>query len=483
MFFSRAQFTRRVFQRYQSSLPKSRDKNIWYLAGVALIAVPSFVYFTSPKEPLPRAKDLIKSKAKLDRIIEEVEKPGEVVEREEAPISDTDAEQQVFADPIEDKPLKVKYVLVGSGVASFSAIKGIRKNDQEGQIIIISEEAELPYQKPPMSKELWISGNDKLEFKDWSNKTASVYYKPLEFYEKQNVEMKLNRKVVAIDAENQIITLDNGESVHFERLLIATGSKPIELPSQSANISTFRHLNDFIKLRELAKKKKEIAVIGGGFLGSELAVGLAQNGARVQQVYPESGNLGLVLPKYLSDHCKEQVELLNIRIHANSLVKEMRDDKDKVLITLDNNQILKADHCVVCIGAKPNVEVAKLSGFEIDSNGGILVNSELSARSNIYAAGDCISFYDPLLGRRRVEHYDHAVQSGYHAGMNMAGYHKPYLYQSMFWSDVGPNVSFEAVGIVNSKMSTKSFWNINENKLFDKGVLFYHKDDKIGIYF
>ena len=501
MFFRRvaANSSRQYFKRLQfTSKPKSGYSNLWYL-GTGLIIVPTFIYFTSPKEPLPRAKDLIKKLPKVEEVQKELLLTQEEIpaipsnvgvdEPEEVPITDTESEKVADSKPGEllddDEPLlKVKYVLIGSGVASFSAIKGIRKNDKDGRILMVSEETELPYQKPPMSKELWISGNQNLEFKDWSGKDASVYYKKSEFFQKQNVDLNLGKRVVAIDAENQIITLDNGHRYEYQKLLLATGSKPIKLPIASpdakSNVSTFRELKDYVALRELADQKKKIIVVGGGFLGSELAVGLQNKGAQVEQVFPEIGNFGFVLPDYLADHCTTQVEALNVKVHSSSLVKEISNEHDKVKVTLTNGISLVADHCVVCVGAKPDVEVAKLSGFEIDKNGGILVNSELSARSNVYAAGDCISFYDPVLGRRRIEHYDHAAQSGFHAGLNMSGLQNAYKYQPMFWSDIGPNISFEAVGILNNKLKTKSFWNISENSPFDKGVVFYVDDSKIG---
>lgn len=116
---------------------------------------------------------------------------------------------------------------------------------------------------------------------------------------------------------------------------------------------------------------------------------------------------------------------------------------------------ITADHVVVAVGIEPNTELAKSAGLEIDSDqGGFLVNAELQARHNIWVAGDAASFYDIKLGRRRVEHYDHAIVSGKLAGENMTGAHKPYWHQSMFWSDLGPKVGFEAIGLTDSTLQT-----------------------------
>jgi programmed cell death 8 (apoptosis-inducing factor) len=116
---------------------------------------------------------------------------------------------------------------------------------------------------------------------------------------------------------------------------------------------------------------------------------------------------------------------------------------------------ITADHVVVAVGIEPNTDLAKSAGLEVDPvQGGFLVNAELQARHNVWVAGDAASFYDIKLGRRRVEHYDHAIVSGKLAGENMTGGHKPYWHQSMFWSDLGPKVGFEAIGLTDSDLQT-----------------------------
>ncbi len=116
---------------------------------------------------------------------------------------------------------------------------------------------------------------------------------------------------------------------------------------------------------------------------------------------------------------------------------------------------ITTDHVVVAVGIEPNTDLAKSAGLETDpGQGGFLVNAELQARHNIWVAGDAASFYDIKLGRRRVEHYDHAIVSGKLAGENMTGAHKPYWHQSMFWSDLGPKVGFEAIGLTDSELQT-----------------------------
>ena len=123
---------------------------------------------------------------------------------------------------------------------------------------------------------------------------------------------------------------------------------------------------------------------------------------------------------------------------------------------------IKADHVVVAVGIEANTDLAKSAGLEIDPNqGGFLVNAELQARHNVWVAGDAASFYDIKLGRRRVEHYDHAIVSGKLAGENMTGVNKPYWHQSMFWSDIGPSLGFEAIGLTDSSLQTVAVYAKN----------------------
>jgi len=128
---------------------------------------------------------------------------------------------------------------------------------------------------------------------------------------------------------------------------------------------------------------------------------------------------------------------------------------NRLAVKMDNGETVITDHVVVAVGIEPDMELARTSKLEMDPNhGGFKVNAELEARSNLWVAGDAASFYDVQLGRRRVEHHDHAVVSGRLAGENMTGARKAYTHQSMFWSDLGPNVGYEAIGVVDSSLPT-----------------------------
>jgi len=205
-------------------------------------------------------------------------------------------------------------------------------------------------------------------------------------------------------------------------------------------------IDDFRRLYEIAKQGKTIAIVGGGFLGSELACALGnlskRHGGKVIQVFPETGILRRVLPEYLSEWTTRKVREENVQIIPKVTVTKAQLNDNKIelgLESLDKNETLQtdwllADHVVVSVGLDPNVQLGSKSGFEIDEKlGGYVVNAELQARNSIWVAGDAACFYDIKLGRRRVEHHDHAVVSGRLAGENMTGAAKPYWHQSMFW--------------------------------------------------
>ncbi|EDO49650.1 predicted protein, partial [Nematostella vectensis] len=385
--------------------------------------------------------------------------------------------------PLPAIPESVPYILVGGGTASFAAYRAIRKADPTAKVLIIGDEEYVPYMRPPLSKELWYSEDDEavanLRFKQWNGKERSILFEPDTFYcspqelpnkEEGAVAFLKGRKVVSVDPKDKKIQLEDGTLVSYDKLLLATGGAPKSLPifEKSSNnikkkVTLFRKVEDFQLLDKITKGAKSIVIIGGGFLGSELACALGhkakKEGLEVTQLFPETGNMGKVLPTYLSDWTTERVRQEGVKVVPGVSVENVSLKKNQLALGLSNGEKVNADHVIVAVGLKPNVELADSAGLEVDPVlGGFHVNSELEARSNIWVAGDAACFYDPKLGRRRVEHHDHAVVSGRLAGENMTGAGKPYWHQSMFWSDLGPDVGYEAIGLVDSSLPTVGVW-------------------------
>uniref|UniRef100_A0A8D3B7W4 Apoptosis-inducing factor 1, mitochondrial n=1 Tax=Scophthalmus maximus TaxID=52904 RepID=A0A8D3B7W4_SCOMX len=390
--------------------------------------------------------------------------------------SPEEAAEPPAAPVVEEVDSTLAYPKVPSH-APYLLIGGAR--DPGAKVLIVTAEPDLPYMRPPLSKELWFSDDasvtETLRFKQWNGKERSIYFQPPSFYipaeelesaENGGVAVLTGKKVVHMDVRGNKIKLDDDTEISYDKCLIATGGIPrnlqaIERAGEEVMKRTtlFRKVDDFKSLDKVSRNSKSITIIGGGFLGSELACALGRRSTEadleVIQMFPEKGNMGKVLPEYLSNWTTEKVKREGVKVISEALVKSVTHKDDKLEIQLKDGRLVTTDHIVAAVGLEPNVDLAKSAGLEVDSDfGGFRVNAELQARSNIWVAGDAACFYDIRLGRRRVEHHDHAVVSGRLAGENMTGANKPYWHQSMFWSDLGPDVGYEAIGIVDSSLPT-----------------------------
>lgn len=377
-------------------------------------------------------------------------------------------------------PGHVPYLIVGAGTASVAAFRAIKSADATAKILVVSGEGEEPYMRPPLSKELWYSDDPDtpklLRFKQWNGKIRSVHFEHPQYYTPTNelttrpnggVSLLKNKSIVKIDPTYRMAFLDDGTAIHYDKCLLATGGRPKSLPALDragpevhSHTTLFRGVSDYRSLEKVVSKGKHVTIIGGGFLGSELACAIGHKskkaGGSVSQVFPESGNMGKVLPEYLCRWTTQKVRNEGVDVITNTYVKKASAKPNgKISLELNNGKIMETDHVVVAVGLAPNVDLAATSGLEVnEKHGGFLVDAELQARTNLWAAGDAACFYDVRLGRRRVEHHDHAIVSGRLAGENMTGEGKPYWHQSMFWSDLGPEVGYEAIGIVDSSLPT-----------------------------
>ncbi|KAF7272258.1 apoptosis inducing factor [Rhynchophorus ferrugineus] len=392
--------------------------------------------------------------------------------------------RQKIRDPqkASEIPDDVPYLLIGGGTASFSAFRAIKSSDPTAKILIVSNEPYYPYMRPPLSKEIWFNDEEEvtkgLAFKQWNGSERSLFYEPEDFYtpcrelmssENGGVAVARGWSVNHIDVMEKTVYLDDGTPIKYNKCLIATGATPrlspvFEVATADENlkdkIKLYRNVDDYRDIAEAFKDTKAVAIVGGGFLGSELACAFGRKDKRktkqIYQIFRETGNMGKILPEYLSFWTTDKVRAEGVNVISNTEVVGVKlKPDDKVELTLSSGKAILVDFVVVAVGVEPNTDFAEKSRLEVDPElGGYLVNTELQARSDLYVAGDCCCFYDPRLGRRRIEHHDHAVVSGRLAGENMAGARKPYWHQSMFWSDLGPEVGYEAIGIVDSTLPT-----------------------------
>ncbi|KAF0292040.1 Apoptosis-inducing factor 1, mitochondrial [Amphibalanus amphitrite] len=473
---------------------KQKNYNLTLAGGLAFFGVTAFVAYESGLIVLNTTPDLKKmnlrtgvpeSDGSAPTPAEEAPAPSPAPAKEApaptpaptpaaAPAGEAPASAEEAA-PLPEVPAHVPYLLVGGGTASFAAFRAIKAKDAKAKVLVVTEENYNPYMRPPLSKELWFSEDadtpKTLKFKQWNGKDRSIFFEPSEFYcspadlairENGGVAVMAGRRVVKLDVTKRRAYLDDGTEITYDKCLLATGGQPRSMPALEPvkdKVTLFRTIDDYRRLDEVVNNAKSLVIIGGGFLGSELACALGrkgkQTGMSVTQSFPEPGNMGRVLPEYLSNWTTRKVAAEGVQVLTGTSVQSAERDGDQVVLTLNDGKKLSADHVVVSVGLEPRTELAATSGLEVDDkHGGYRVNAELEARSNLWVAGDAACFFDVQLGRRRVEHHDHAVVSGRLAGENMTGAGKPYWHQSMFWSDLGPDVGYEAIGIVDATLPT-----------------------------
>jgi NADPH-dependent 2,4-dienoyl-CoA reductase/sulfur reductase-like enzyme len=353
-----------------------------------------------------------------------------------------------------------EYLIIGAGMAADAAVKGIRELDRSGSIGIVGQEPHPPYARPPLSKKLWQG-------------------KPLESIwcgtEAHGVTLFSGRRATALDVANREVRDDKGGIYSYDRLLLSTGGTPRRLLFGGDKITYFRTLDDYRLLRALADAGGKFAVIGGGFIGSEIAAALAMKGREVTMLFPEPGIGSRVFPADLAAFLTGYYHEKGVEVLAGKTVTGMRQHRQELLIETSSGREISADGVVAGLGIEVNTELATQAGLPVDN--GITVDELLRVGApDIFAAGDVASFYNPALGKRiRLEHEDNAVAMGRQAGRNMAGAAEPYHHLPFFYSDLF-ELGYEAVGELDSRLETVAYWQ----EPYHKGVVYYLRDGRVS---
>jgi NADPH-dependent 2,4-dienoyl-CoA reductase/sulfur reductase-like enzyme len=353
-----------------------------------------------------------------------------------------------------------RYLIVGGGMTADAAARAIRETDAGSSIGIISADPHPPYNRPPLSKGLW-KGDDP-EKTLWRGT------------DKINVDLRLGRRVTAINTKQKTVTDDRGNVITYEKLLLATGGTPRRLPMQTGQIIYYRTFDDYTRLRALAGQKLRFAVLGGGFIGSEVAAALRIVGRDVTMLVPEDGIGARVFPadlsRFLVDYYREQ----GVDVRTGEGLAGLQQSAGTVVLRTTHGKEIPADVVVAGLGIQPNVELAEQAGLRVEN--GIVVDDLLrTSAPDVFAAGDVANFLNPALGTRiRVEHEDNANTMGAAAGRSMAGTGSPYTHLPFFYSDLFA-LGYEAVGELDSRLETESHWK----RQFREGVVYYLKDGKV----
>jgi 3-phenylpropionate/trans-cinnamate dioxygenase ferredoxin reductase component len=351
-----------------------------------------------------------------------------------------------------------KYLIIGGGLAGDAATRGIRELDAEGTIGLISMEPDPPYMRPNLSKGLW---KGRPVEKIW-RKTEG------------RAELILGRRVTTLDPKKKTVKDEQGDEYTYDKLLLATGGTPIHLPFGKGDIIYYRDFQDYQHLRKLADEKERFVVIGGGFIGSEIAAALTMVGKKVTMVFLEEAVNGLVFPgdlaQYLTNHYREK----GVEVITNESVASVQHENGRLAARTGSGRFIETDGIVAGIGIRPNVGLVEEAGIQVEN--GIVVNERLETSApDVYAAGDAANFLHPSFNERtRVEHEDNAVFMGKLAGRNMAGANETHDHIPMFYSDLF-EFGYEAVGETSSKMETVSDWD----EEFKKGVIYYLNEGRV----
>ena len=357
-------------------------------------------------------------------------------------------------------------VIVGAGQAAGQAAASLRQAGYEGNITMFGEEEQAPYQRPPLSK-AYLSGEIGID---------RVLIRPEKFYADKAISLHTGTCVNRVDPAEKTISTDNGETHPYDKLLIATGSRPRILNIQGSNLDGVHNLRtvaDVDAIRTSMESARKVCIVGGGYIGLEVAAVAKTKGLDVTVLEMEQRILQRVTTPEMSAFYQQLHISRGVDIRTETMVTSFGGDT-KVSSVIFGDETIRAQVVIVGIGVVPNVELAQDAGLKCD-NGIIVDNHCRTSDPHIYAAGDCTNHPNPLLGRNlRLESVPNAMEQARVASANMLGDNKVYAAIPWFWSDQY-NLKLQMVGFSADGDSSI----IRGDKSSDQFAVFYLKKGKV----
>lgn len=321
-----------------------------------------------------------------------------------------------------------RFVIVGASLAGASAAESLRENGFTGLLTLIGEEPYRPYERPPLSKG-YLLGKEPAD---------KAYVHSESFYREHNVELRLNTRVTAIDREAKEVSLGGGDRVGYDKLLLTTGSSVVRLKipgAELAGVHYLRSLDDSEKLKQALESGGQVAIVGGGWIGLEVAAAARHHGASVVLIEPQPTPLHAVLGPELGEFYAQVHRDHGVDLRLGVGVTEYTGGDAVQAVTLTDGTRVPADTVVVGVGIRPNVELAVDAGLLVDD--GVVVDEYLRTTDpDIFAAGDVANAHNPQYGRHlRVQHWANAKDQGAAAARSMLGSDEPFTKVPYFFSD------------------------------------------------
>lgn len=357
-------------------------------------------------------------------------------------------------------------LVVGAGMVADEAARAYRDAGGTGTIGILGAEPVPPFPRPALSKKLWTDP-------DFTESGLDPHTAG-----ETGAELHLSTRVTGVDTDARTVTTERGETFGYGRLLVATGGLPRTLPGLPASerVLAYRTLTDYHALRRLATDGARVVVVGGGYIGTEIAAALSEQDCRTTLVFPGTTLGEERFPEPIASRLHGLFVDAGVEVVAGRSVEHGSQAGEVVTLTLDDGSTLEADVVVTGLGIEPATDF--LDGVvDLADDGGVVVDEHLrTSAPDVYAAGDVASYLDPVLGRRRVEHVDQAQQSGQTVGRVLAGSDETYGHTPMFYSDLLGH-GYEAVG--RTETSLETVVDDRSARGSDGSVVYYLTDDEV----